>query len=108
MGLIRGLVSAQGAGAAEPPPPAFKISAIIGLSGQPAVIGAVTGTDMRRGVEVELEERGNQINGVPIEIAWDDSEGKSQVTVQGAAAYRAGYQHDLRQDKRRIEGLIGF
>ena len=78
-GMI-GAVSAQVADAAEPPP-AFKISAIIGLSGPLAVIGA----DMRRGVEVALEERGNKVNGVPIEITWDDSEGKPQVTVQKAS-----------------------
>ncbi len=72
--------SAPGASAAEAPP-AFKISAIIGLSGPLAVIGA----DMRRGVELALDERGSKLNGVPIEITWDDSEGKPQVTVQKAS-----------------------
>ncbi len=62
-------------------PSAFKIAAVIGLSGPLAVIGA----DMRKGVEIALEERGNKINGVPIEITWDDSEGKPQVTVQKAS-----------------------
>ncbi len=62
---------------AAEPPPAFKIAAIIGLSGPLAIIGA----DMRRGVEAALEERAYRINGVPIEITWDDSE-KPQVTVQ--------------------------
>src|SRR4051794_20903771 len=81
-GLIAGagmiaVVAAQTASAADAPS-AFKISAIIGLSGPLAVIGA----DMRRGVEVALEERGNKLGGVPIEITWDDSEGKPQVTVQ--------------------------
>lgn len=89
---MRGLVSAiagagmigaaltQGAMAAEPPS-AFKIAAIIGLSGPLAVIGA----DMRRGVEIALEERAYRLNGVPIEITWDDSESKPQVTVQKAS-----------------------
>lgn len=92
MRLMRGLVAAiacagmigvaltQGARAAEPPV-AFKIAAVIGLSGPLAVIGA----DMRRGVEVALEERAYRMNGVPIEITWDDSEGKPQVTVQKAS-----------------------
>ncbi len=71
---------AGGAHAAEAPA-AFKISAIIGLSGPLAVIGA----DMRRGVELALEERANKINGVPIEITWDDGESKPQVTVQKAS-----------------------
>lgn len=68
--------------AAEPAPTSFRIAAIIGLSGPLAVIGA----DMRRGVEVALDERNRTINGVPIEITWDDSEGKPQVTVQKAAS----------------------
>lgn len=72
-----GLAPARAADA----PSAFKIAAVIGLSGPLAVIGA----DMRRGVEVALEERGSKINGVPIEITWDDSEGKPQVTVQKAS-----------------------
>lgn len=89
MPSIRGLVASAmlaaaacmpGASAAEAPP-AFKISAIIGLSGPLAVIGA----DMRRGVELALDERGSKLNGVPIEITWDDSEGKPQVTVQKAS-----------------------
>src|SRR3954451_20550442 len=77
-GMIAAL--AQSALAAEAPS-AFRISAIIGLSGPLAVIGA----DMRRGVEVALEERGGKLGGVPIEITWDDSEGKPQVTVQKAS-----------------------
>lgn len=92
MGVLRGAAAAvagagvilaglaSGAGAAEPPA-AFKVAAVIGLSGPLAVIGA----DMRRGVEVALEERGYKINGVPIEVTWDDSEGKPQVTVQKAS-----------------------
>lgn len=83
-GLVAGAamigVLVHGAAAADAPS-AFKISAIIGLSGPLAVIGA----DMRRGVEVALEERGNKVGGVPIEITWDDSEGKPQVTVQKAS-----------------------
>jgi branched-chain amino acid transport system substrate-binding protein len=68
-------------GYAATAPASFKIAAIIGLSGPLAAIGA----DMRRGVEVALEERDNKIGGVPIEITWDDSEGKPQVTVQKAS-----------------------
>jgi len=78
-GALLGTV-ALNASAAEAPS-TFKISAIIGLSGPLAVIGA----DMRRGVEVALEERGNRVGGVPIEITWDDSEGKPQVAVQKAS-----------------------
>ena len=70
-----------GAAPAAEAPARFKIAAIIGLSGPLAVIGA----DMRRGIELALEERSNVINGVPIEITWDDSEGKPQVTVQKAS-----------------------
>ncbi len=77
---IAGAACAYPADAAEAPP-AFKISAIIGLSGPLAVIGA----DMRRGVEIALEERDSKLNGIPIEITWDDSEGKPQVTVQKAS-----------------------
>lgn len=62
-------------------PPAFRISGIIGLSGPLAIIGV----DMRRGVEIALDDRDNKLGGVPIQITWDDSEGKPQVTVQKAA-----------------------
>ena len=89
MRVIRGLLPVAAAAAmigsvparAAEAPAAFKISAIIGLSGPLAVIGA----DMRRGVETALEERDGKIGGVPIEITWDDSEGKPQVTVQKAS-----------------------
>lgn len=75
-----GLLAAPAAHAADTPA-AFRISAIIGLSGPLAVIGA----DMRRGIEVALEERAYKINNAPIEVTWDDSEGKPQVTVQKAS-----------------------
>jgi len=93
MTLAAALMAASAIGrpafAAEPAPAAFRIAAVVGLSGPLAVIGA----DMRRGVELALDERGRSINGVPIEITWDDSEGKPQVTVQKAAGRIAGGAH---------------
>ena len=77
---VVGLLAGGAARAAEAPA-ALKIAGIIGLSGPLAVIGA----DMRRGFEIALEERGSKLGGVPIEITWDDSEGKPQVTVQKAS-----------------------
>lgn len=81
LGVVAAIAIPLQAARAADPPPAFRIAAVIGLSGPLAVIGA----DMRRGVELALDERGRTINGVPIEITWDDSEGKPQVTVQKAS-----------------------
>lgn len=75
LGLCAGWT--QPAPAAEVPAK-FRIAAIVGLSGPLAVIGA----DMRRGVDLAIEERDGKVGGVPVEITWDDSEGKPQVAVQ--------------------------
>lgn len=79
---------ASAAWAAEKPA-TFKIAGVLALSGPYGIFGE----DMRKGVEVALAERQNQVGGVPIQIVWEDSETKPQPAVQKATRHIAGGVH---------------
>lgn len=57
---------------------AFKIGGVLPLSGAFGIVGE----NMRRGAVIALEERGNKVLGVPIQVTWEDSETSTQVAVQ--------------------------
>jgi len=65
---------------AQAKPEKFKIGAVLSLSGPYGLLGE----DMRRGVQIAVEERGGTVLGVPIEITWEDDETKPQPAVQKA------------------------
>jgi branched-chain amino acid transport system substrate-binding protein len=58
----------------------FKIGGVVPLSGAYAILGE----DMRKGVQLAIEERGGKVLGVPIEVVWEDDETKPQPAVQKA------------------------
>lgn len=90
--LLAGLTTAALAPAygqqksASQKPASFKIAGVLALSGPYGIFGE----DMRKGVEIALQERQYKINGVPIEIVWEDSETKPQPAVQKATRHIAG------------------
>ena len=59
-------------------PDVFKIGGVLSLSG----VYGVFGDDMRKGVEVAIEQRGGKVLGKPIEVIWEDDETKPQPAVQ--------------------------
>lgn len=65
---------------AQATPEKFKVGAVLSLSGPYGLLGE----DMRRGVQIAVEERGGKVLGVPIEITWEDDETKPQPAVQKA------------------------
>ncbi len=65
---------------AQAKPEKFKVGAVLSLSGPYGLLGE----DMRRGVQIAVEERGGKVLGVPIEITWEDDETKPQPAVQKA------------------------
>lgn len=65
-----------GAMAAEPD--TFKIGGVVSLSGAYGIFG----DDMRKGVEVAIEQRGGKVLGKPIQVIWEDDETKPQPAVQ--------------------------
>lgn len=67
-------------GHAQTKPEKFKIGGVISLSGPYGLLGE----DMRRGVQIAIEERGGKVLGVPIEMVWEDDETKPQPAVQKA------------------------
>lgn len=67
-------------GYAQAKPEKFKIGGVVSLSGPYGLLGE----DMRRGVQIAVEERGGMVLGVPIEITWEDDETKPQPAVQKA------------------------
>lgn len=67
-------------GHAQTKPETFKIGGVLSLSGPYGLLGE----DMRRGVQIAIDERGGKVLGVPIEITWDDDETKPQPAVQKA------------------------
>lgn len=67
--------SAQGAD-----PDTFKIGGVVSLSGTYGVFG----DDMRKGVELAIEQRGGKVLGKPIQVIWEDDETKPQPAVQKA------------------------
>ncbi|MDO8767786.1 MAG: ABC transporter substrate-binding protein [Burkholderiaceae bacterium] len=58
----------------------FKIGGVLSLSGPYGLLGE----DMRRGVQIAIDERGGKVLGVPIEVTWEDDETKPQPAVQKA------------------------
>lgn len=65
---------------AAPDDPSFRIAVVVPFSG----VYGILGQDIRRGIELALEERGNRVLGKPIEIMWNDDESKPQTAVQKA------------------------
>ncbi|MGG5149196.1 ABC transporter substrate-binding protein [Alcaligenes aquatilis] len=63
---------------AQEAPEKFKIGGVTALSGPYGLLGE----DMRRGVQIAIEERDGKIMGVPIEVVWEDDETKPQTAVQ--------------------------
>jgi ABC-type branched-subunit amino acid transport system substrate-binding protein len=80
------VVLMAGSAIAQDKPEKFRIAGVLALSGPFGIFGE----DMRKGVTVALEERDNQVGGVPIEIVWEDSETKPQAAVQKATRHIAG------------------
>ncbi len=65
---------------AQSKPDKFKIGGVVSLSGPYGLLGE----DMRRGVQIAIEERQGKVLGVPIEVIWEDDETKPQPAVQKA------------------------
>lgn len=59
-------------------PTVFKIGGVVSLSGTYGIFGE----DMRKGVEVAIEQRGGKVLGKPIQVIWEDDETKPQPAVQ--------------------------
>jgi len=57
---------------AQSKPDKFKIGGVLSLSGPYGLLGE----DMRRGVQIAIEERQGKVLGVPIEVIWEDDETK--------------------------------
>lgn len=76
LGLAAVLAFAGNAFAADPD--VFKIGGVVSLSGTYGVFG----DDMRKGVELAIEQRGGKVLGKPIQVTWEDDETKPQPAVQ--------------------------
>ncbi|MBN9423770.1 MAG: amino acid ABC transporter substrate-binding protein [Candidatus Accumulibacter sp. 66-26] len=74
--LAVSLLFAGSAQAADPDK--FKIGGVVSLSGTYGIFGE----DMRKGVEVAIEQRGGKVLGKPIQVIWEDDETKPQPAVQ--------------------------
>lgn len=61
-------------------PATFDIAGVLSFSGA----YGITGTDMKRGVELAIEHRGGRVLDKPIRVTWEDDETKAQVAVQKA------------------------
>lgn len=59
-------------------PQVFKVGGVVSLSGPYGIFG----DDMRKGVEIAIEQRGGKVLGKPIEVVWEDDETKPQPAVQ--------------------------
>lgn len=62
------------------PKETFKVAAVLPFSGVYGLIGQ----NIRRGLEVALEERGGRVLGKPVEMIWNDDDSKPQIGVQKA------------------------
>ncbi|MGV8891891.1 MAG: ABC transporter substrate-binding protein [Burkholderiaceae bacterium] len=76
MGLIAALAFSGSAYSADPD--VFKIGGVVSLSGTYGVFG----DDMRKGVEIAIEQRAGKVLGKPIQVTWEDDETKPQTAVQ--------------------------
>lgn len=74
--LAVSLLFATAAQAADPDK--FKIGGVVSLSGTYGIFGE----DMRKGVEIAIEQRGGKVLGKPIQVIWEDDETKPQPAVQ--------------------------
>jgi ABC-type branched-subunit amino acid transport system substrate-binding protein len=59
-------------------PDEFVVGGVVSLSGPYGVFG----NDMRKGVELAVEQRGGKVLGKPVKILWEDDETKPQPAVQ--------------------------
>jgi ABC-type branched-subunit amino acid transport system substrate-binding protein len=59
-------------------PDTFHIGGVVSLSGTYGMFG----DDMRKGVEIAIEQRGGKVLGKPIKVTWEDDETKPQPAVQ--------------------------
>ena len=73
---LAGLLAGGSAWSAEPE--IFLIGGVVSLSGPYGIYG----NDMRKGVEVAVEQRGGRVLGKPVKIVWEDDETKPQPAVQ--------------------------
>jgi branched-chain amino acid transport system substrate-binding protein len=76
LGLAAAFLFSPSAHSADPD--AFKIGGVVSLSGTYGVFG----DDMRKGVELAIEQRGGKVLGKPIQVTWEDDETKPQPAVQ--------------------------
>lgn len=77
-------------------PDDFKVAAVLAFSGAYGLIG----TDMRKGAELAVAERGGKVLGKPIVFSWEDDETKPQPAVQKATRL-------LGQGANMIFGAVG-
>lgn len=75
-GILSGCLLFAGNLHAEPE--RFKIGGVVSLSGTYGIFGE----DMRKGVDLAIEERGGKVLGKPIQMIWEDDETKPQPAVQ--------------------------
>ena len=73
---VLGLLAGGGALAADPE--TFTIGGVVSLSGPYGIFG----DDMRKGVEMAIEQRGGKVLGKPAKVIWEDDETKPQPAVQ--------------------------
>jgi branched-chain amino acid transport system substrate-binding protein len=73
---VAGLLAAGAARAEDPD--TFKIGGVVSLSGTYGIFGE----DMRKGVELAIEQRGGKVLGKPVQVVWEDDETKPQPAVQ--------------------------
>ena len=77
--VVAAVVAASAAAMAQGGvPDAFRIGGVVSLSGTYGIYGV----DMRKGVELAIQERGGKVLGKPIEVIWEDDETKPQPAVQ--------------------------
>jgi ABC-type branched-subunit amino acid transport system substrate-binding protein len=76
--LLAGLAHAQPAPAQ--PQDTFKVAVVVPFSG----VYGIHGQNIRRGLEIALDERSGKVLGKPVEMMWNDDDSKPQVGVQKA------------------------
>ena len=86
-----GAVVPAGAQTGAPRADKFRLGVVLPFGGTYGIIGQ----SMRRAIEMALEERGNKVLGVPVEVMWEDDESKPQVGVQKANALISRGAHAL-------------
>lgn len=74
--VVTALLGATAAQAADPD--AFYIGGVVSLSGTYGIFGE----DMRKGVEIAIDQHGGKVLGKPVKMNWEDDETKPQPAVQ--------------------------